>query len=144
MEHLLHTTANDTESHLRTTRTTQTFHNLFLRHLYTSDTRIIDRHDAVTGYYTHFLGRTVSRRLYDKQRIFDHIELHTDTVEVALQGFVHGFDLFGIGISGMRIKFLQHAADGILHQFLFIDSVHVEVVDGHLGNLQFAKWRTAA
>ena len=39
----------------------------------------------------------------------------------------------------MRIELFEHSSDGIFHEFLLVDGIHVEVIDGHLGNLEFAE-----
>ena len=39
----------------------------------------------------------------------------------------------------MRVEFGEHAVDGILHEFFLIDTVDVEIRDGQLCKLQFAK-----
>ena len=35
----------------------------------------------------------------------------------------------------MRVELFEHAADGILGQFLLVNAVHVEIGNGHLCNL---------
>ena len=37
----------------------------------------------------------------------------------------------------MGVEFLQHTADGILHEFLLVYGVDIEVVDIDFGHLQF-------
>ena len=39
----------------------------------------------------------------------------------------------------MGVQFFYHAPDTVLHQFLFVNTVNIQVVDGHLGYLQFAQ-----
>ena len=39
----------------------------------------------------------------------------------------------------MRVEFGEHAVDGILHEFFLVDTVDVEIRDGQLRKLQFAK-----
>ena len=38
----------------------------------------------------------------------------------------------------MRVKFVEHAANGVLGEFRLVDGVNVEAGDGHLRNLEFA------
>lgn len=39
----------------------------------------------------------------------------------------------------MRVEFFKHSADGIFHELFLVDGIHVEVIDGHLGNLELAE-----
>ena len=54
------TWAHNTQKYFRTFWTTQTLHNLFARHLDTSNSRIVHRDNAVTSQNTHLLrGSTI-------------------------------------------------------------------------------------
>jgi hypothetical protein len=41
----------------------------------------------------------------------------------------------------VRVEFVEHASDGILHEFPFVDTVDIKIADGYLGKLQFAERR---
>ena len=117
--------AHHAQFHLGSLLAAQTFHDVFFRHLDTGDSGVVDRYDAVAGHDAHLLRGTVHHRLDDYQRVLNHIKLHADTVEVALQRFVHGLHLFGCGIGGVGVQLFQHAADGIFHQFRLIHRVDI-------------------
>ena len=144
IEHFLHTPAHDAEFYLRSARPAQPLHNLLFRHLHTGNGSVVDGYDTVACHNTHLLGRTIGGGLDDEQRIFHHIKLNADAVEIALQRFVHGLHLLGIGIGGMGIEFLEHAFDGILHEFLLVDGIHIEIIDCHFRNLELAQGGAAA
>ena len=67
--------------------------------------------------------------------VVNHIELYADALEVAVQGLVHLLHLLGIAVSGVWVELLKHTTDSILHKFLLIDGVHVEIGRGYLGYL---------
>ena len=67
------------------------------------------------------------------------MELYADTFEVALQGFVHFLNFFGIVVGRVRIKLRQHLDNGLFHQSVLIHGVHVEVGYGKLCHLQLAE-----
>ena len=44
----------------------------------------------------------------------------------------------------MGIEFLEHAIDGILHEFLLVDGTHIEIIDRHFRYLELAQRGAAA
>ena len=123
---------HNTKVHLRALRTTQTLHDLLFRHLHTCNCRIIDRDDTIASDNTNLLRRAIGHRLDDKQRIFYHIELHPNTLEIAIQRLIQFLDLFRSGVAGVRIELIQHATNGILHQFLVVYRIYIQLFDGTL------------
>ena len=98
----------------------QTAHHLLHAHLHSSDDRVIDFDNPVSGQYSDLFGRTSRYRLNDKQGVGSHVKLNADAVEVSQQRLVQPFHLFRIGISGMRVQFFQHTDNRTLHQFVFV------------------------
>ena len=133
------TPADNSQTHLRPFRTAQSSHNLFLGHRDTRYRSVIHIDDTVTGKNTLFLRGTSNDRLDNEQCVLHHIKLHTDTLKVPLQRFVRLFHLFSCHITAMRIHLLYHPPDTVLHEFLLIDTVHIEIRDCHLRNLQFTQ-----
>ena len=138
LQQILDALTDDAQTHLRALRATEALHDLLLRHLHTSDGRIIDQHNTVACQDAYLLRRTIRNGLNHEQGVLDHIELHTDALEIAIQGLAEIFHLLWGEITGMGIELVEHATDGILHQFPFIDTIHIEITDGNLGILQFA------
>ena len=138
---ILNTMTHDTKVHFRALRTTQALHNFLFRHLHTCNCRIIDRDDTIASDDTYLLRRAVGHRLDNEQRVFYHIELHPNTLEIAIQRLIQFLDLFRSGVAGVRIELIQHATNGILHQFVLIDTVDVEIRDGNLCILELAQRR---
>ena len=89
---------HDTQFHDSAFRSTQTLHNLFLRHLDASDGGIVDRHDTVACNDTYTFGGTIGYRLDDKQCVFHHIKLHTDALEITVQRLIQFRHLLRCGI----------------------------------------------
>ena len=102
-QRLLDTTPYDSEIHLRVLRPTQTAHNLVRAHLDARDSGVIDGCDAVACQDAHFLRRASADGLDDQQRVFYHLKLDADALEVALQRLVHGLDLFGVVVGGVGV-----------------------------------------
>ena len=126
---ILDAKTHHTQFYLRTLRTTQALHNLLLRHLHTCNRCIIHGYDTVASNDAHLLRRTFGNRLDNHQRIVHHIKLHADTLEITIQRLIEFFYLLGGRIAGMGIEFVEHALDGILHQFLFVNTIHIKVGD---------------
>ena len=126
---------NNAQVDFRSLGTTQTTHNLLLGHLHTSNSRIVDGDDTIASQDTHLLRRTSADGLNDQQGILYHIKLNTNAFEVALQRFIGFLHLFGSKVTAMRIQLFYHASDAVLHQFLFVNTIDVQVVDSHFGNL---------
>ena len=78
--------------------TAQTTHNLLLTHLHAGNGCISHTDDTVTCHDAHLLAGTLGNGLYNQQRIVQHIELHTYTLEAACQRFCKLLSLRGIGI----------------------------------------------
>ena len=131
-QYILHATTHDAQLHLRAFLATQPFHNVDTCHLNTSDCRVVDTDDTVASKDTHLLRRSVDNGLDNDKRIFNHIELHTNTLKIALQRFVHRLGLFCIGVGRMWVELLKHTPDSILRQLLFVHRVHIEVGNSHL------------
>ena len=123
---------HNAQQHLGALRTTQALHNLLFRHLDTSNGGIVNGNDAVASQNTHLLRRTTADGLDDEQRVFHHIKLYTDALEVTLQGLVHLLDFLGCGIGGVWVQLLQHATDSILYQLVLIDTIHIQAVHRQL------------
>ena len=138
-EQVLDTWTHNTQVGNGTFRTAQTAHNLLLRHLHASDGGIVHHHDTVAGHDTYLFRGTVNHGLDDNQRVLHHIKLYADALKRTVQGLRHRLGLLGCGISRVGVQFLQHAAYGILHQFVLIDLVHIECLHCHLCNAQFAQ-----
>ena len=139
LQHILDTLTNDAQVDLRAFRATQTLHDLLLCHLDTSDGSIVYQNNAVACQDAHFLRRAIRNRLDHEQGILNHIELYTDPLEITIQRLVEVLYFLRREIAGMRVKLIQHTSDGILHQFLLIDTIHIEIGNGHLCKLQFAQ-----
>ena len=135
---------HDTEVHLRTLGPSQTTHNLFLWHLHAGNGGVVDAHNTVAGQNACFLRRAVGHGLYDEQRVFHHVKLHADALEVTLQGLVHLFHLLGGGIAGVRVKLFEHSTNAVFDEFLLVNAVDIEIGDGQLGHLQLPQWRVGA
>ena len=115
------------------TRTAQTAHNLLAAHLHAGNRCVVHAHDTVAGHDAHSLGRASRHGLNDHERVLNHVELHANAVKRTRQRFGHLFGLLRCGVGRVRIQLLQHAADGIFHQFLLVHAVHIEVGHCHLG-----------
>ena len=130
-----HATTLHAELHLRATRSAQTTHDVRTIHLNACYRSVVDGDDAVAGEYAHLLRRTLAHGLYDEQRVRNHIELHADTVERALQWFGQRLCLLGSGVRRVGVELLEHTTYGILHEFLLVDRVDIEVADSQFGYL---------
>ena len=71
-ELVLDATAHNGKIHRGSLRTAKAFHDFLLAHLHTRNSRIIHRNDAVAGYDSHLLGRTIHYGLDDEQGIIYH------------------------------------------------------------------------
>ena len=138
-ERIGYASSDNTQANLRTLRTTQTTHNLLFRHRDASYCRIIHIDDTVACNNALFLRRSPYYRLYHQEGVLHHIKLHADTLEVTLQGFISLLHLLRRHVTAMGVQLFYHASDAILHQFLFINTVHIDIGDSHLGNLQFTQ-----
>ena len=136
-KHVVNATTHHAEFYFCAFFAAQAFHDLFLRHLHAGNRRIVDSNDTVASQNTHLLGRSVQSGLYHHERVFDDVELHANTLERALQGFCHGLCLLGRSVRRVGIEFLEHASDSILHEFLLVDGIYIEIGDGHFGHLEF-------
>ena len=116
-------------------------HHFFRIHLHAGNDRVVHFNDAVAGQDADLLGGTSRHGLNDEQGVSSHIELDTDAVKVSLKGFVEPLHFFRIGIGGMRVKLFQHADNGGFHQLVFVYLVYIQIGDGELGQLQFARRR---
>ena len=132
---VLNARTDDAKMHLCILRTAQPFHDLLLRHVNTRNGGVVDADDTVAGDDAHLLRGTVSDRLDHHQCVLQHLELDTDALEVAVQRLVEFLHLLGRRVTGMGVKFIEHPTDGVLHKFPFIDAIHIQIVDGHLGIL---------
>ena len=90
--------ADDAEIDFCALRTAQTTHNLLAAHLHTGDGCVVDRHDAVAGYDADLLRRASGYGLNHNERVFKHIKLHSDAVEVALQRLVQFLGVLRVSI----------------------------------------------
>ena len=68
----------------------------------------------------------------------NHVELHADALEVALQRLVHGLHLLGVGVRRVGIELLKHAAYGVLYELPLVNRVDIEVGYGHFGYVELA------
>ena len=125
MQQVLHVTPQHGQINESTLRATQLLHNLFSAEFHPRNGRIVNGYDTVARQYAHLLGRSATYRLNHQQGVFHHLELHTNTVEIALQGLIHLLYLIGIVISRVRIELLQHLGDGAFHQAGLIDAVNI-------------------
>ena len=143
-QHVADTAAHHAEPYLRTLLATQALHDIFLRHLHTGDGGIVDANDAITRQDSYLLRRTVQRGLDDKQRVFNHVELHADAFKRTLQGLVHRLGLLSGAIGGMGVELLYHAANGIFDKLVFVDGVNIQIRNRHLRHLQLPNRRVVA
>ena len=134
-----YTAAHDGEVDFGVLGTAQTLHDVFGAHLYAGNGGVVHGGDAVAGQDAHFFRRSSAYGLDDEQRVFNHLELDADALEVALQGFVHGLHLFGVVVGGVGVEVFQHAGNGVFHQAAFVHGVHVEAADGKFGHLELAQ-----
>ena len=95
---VLDATAHYGKIHRGSLRTTKALHDFLLAHLHTRNSRIIHRNDAVAGYDSHLLGRTIHHGLDNEQGIIYHIKLHANAIETAIQRFIHRLGFLGCGI----------------------------------------------
>ena len=138
--YVLDAVALNANLHLSAFRPSEAAHYLLFRHLYACYGSVIDRHEAVAGQDADLLRRAVVDGLHHEERVLKHIELHSHTLKVALQGLIEGFHLLGCGVRRVGIKLLYHSSDGILHQFLAIHAIHIELLCGHNGNGKFLQF----
>ena len=134
-EWLVDTPSDNRQRHLRATFASKSAHDVVPIHLHTSYRGVIDGNNTVASEDAHFLRRASRGGLHDHQCVVNDIELHTNTLEIALQWFVERLRLLGIGVTGMGIQLLQHATDSILHEFALIDRIDIIVVDSDLSHL---------
>ena len=104
----------------------QTLHDVGALHLHTSNEGVVDQHDAVASQDAHALAGSTRDGLDDIERILLHVKLNANATELALQRFLHILGFLSIGVTAVRIQFLQHAHDGILHQFVLVNRVDIE------------------
>ena len=126
---------DDAQADLSSLGTTQTTHDFLFRHLDTCNNSVVNLDYAVASQDAYLLRRTVGDRLDDQQGVLYHVELYTNALEVTLQGFVGCFYLLGGKVAAVGVQFFQHTPNAVFYQFLFVNAVDIEVVDGHFGNL---------
>ena len=124
--------------HLRAARPPQPPHDVGGLHLHPGNERVFDVYHAVAGQYAHLLGGTSRHRLHHEERVLQHLELHPDAVEAALQRLAHPLHLVARDVGRVRVEFPQQAGDDILHHPAAVDAIHVQVGDGHERVVQFA------
>ena len=108
---------------------TEHLHDARVLHLYPGNHSVIDLYDTVACENADTLRRTAGNGLNDIKCILIHIERDTDTAELALQRLIQFASLFGSAISGVRVKLIEHTANGIFDQLVFVD--RIDVVVGH-------------
>ena len=137
-ERFAHRRADDAELHLRAFGATKQFHDAISVKFHPGDGASVDRDDAIAVDDAGFLRRAFGDGLNHHEGVFEHIELHADTFEVAFERFVHAARFFGVGVGRVGIQFRKHAVDGIFDEFFLIDTVDIKLGDGQLRDGQFA------
>ena len=140
-QQLFHTGTQHFYRHRGAFWSAQAAHHFVSVHLHTGNDRVVHFDDAVAGQDADFLGRSSRYGLDDKEGVGSHIKLDTDAIEVSLKGFVEPLHFFRVGIGGVRVELFQHADNGGFHQFVFVYLIYIEIGDGELGQLQFARRR---
>ena len=122
--------------HLRSLRSSEALHNVGVAHFLPGNQRVVDGNDAVAGNDSHALRRAASNRLDDVERVFLHVELYAYAAEVAVEWFGQFLCLFLVGVSRVWVELFKHALDGVFNELVFVDGVHIVVVDGVFGKAQ--------
>jgi len=143
-EPLAHAPAHHAEAHLGALGPAQAAHYLAAGHAHAGYGGVVDGDYAVAGEYAHALRGASADGLYHHERVFNHVELHADALEVARQRLGEGLHLLGRGIRRMRVELGYHAAYAVLDELLLVHAVNVEGVDGHLGNVELAQGAVVA
>ena len=136
LQHLVNTIAHDAQTHDGTFRTFQAAHDFLAAHFHAGNGSVVYGDNPVSGQDTGFFRGAFAYGLYHEQSIFEHVVLHADTLEIALQRFVHGLGVFGVRVGRMRIKLLEHAHDGILRQFVGVHAVYIQAADGQMRHIK--------
>ena len=134
---VLDTVPHHTQFYFCVSRAAQPAHDFLTAHLHTGNGCVVHADDAVACQDAHLFRRSFGHGLNDDKRVFQHVELYADTVEITLQRFVHFLGLLGVGIRGVRVQFGEHPVDSVLRQFHFVHTVHVQAADGQLGHGEF-------
>ena len=117
------------DAHLGSLGPTQTTHDVGRLHLNARDDRVVDHDNPVASRQPDALGGAAGDDLDDVERIGKHIELDADAVKPALERLVEVFRLLGVGVGRVGVELVEHAADGVLDEFLLVGLVHIEVFD---------------
>ena len=89
--------------HLRAFRAAQEFDDAISVEFHPGDGASVDRNDAVAVDDAGFLRRPFGDGLNHHEGVFEHVELHADTFEVAFEGFVHAARFFGVGVGRVGV-----------------------------------------
>ena len=139
-QRFVHSSAHYTQVHGGAFLASEALHDLSLGHLHARYGSVVDADDAVAGHYSHLLRRAVDGGLDYYQRVFNHVELHANALEVALQRLGHGLGFLCVGVGGVRVELFEHTPDGVFNEFCLVNAVYVELADGYFGHLQLAQW----
>ena len=107
--------------------TLESFHHIIGIHL---DERLaVGTHDAVARQQAYLLGRSTVDDGHHIDRILLHHEAHAYTAERTTEVIIGLLGILHAQIAAVRIKFLEDAWHGILHQLRHVDGIHIVVVD---------------
>ena len=121
--------------------TAQIFLDIVLGNLDTGNIGVIHRYDSVTGQNPHLLRRTVGYRRDYVDGVLYKVVRNSYPGEVTLERFIQLAGLLGVCVRGMRVKFLKHADNGILHQLVLVHCVYIQLRYGLLGITQLVERR---
>ena len=139
----IHTLTLERELHLCTTLTAQTLHDVVLWHLNARHQSIVHLDDAVTRHNTRLGTWAIWDDAQDDNRIGSGIEHHANTIELALQRFVHSLHIACGDVFRVGIKLLHHQRDDQLGERVHRDGINKLVLHQHTGLHQLV-WRGQA
>ena len=95
----------------------------------------VDAHDAVVGPDADPFGGASGDGVDDDHRVAQHVELHTDAAEFA----VEALHLFGIEVGRVGVQLFEHPPDGALDDGFHLHLVDIETVQIAVDLHQFAE-----
>ena len=137
MERLRGPVAHDVDFDFRTGPAAQVPGHLRAGH---SDGRKrVDAHDAVVGPDADPFGRASGDGVDDDHRVAQHVELHADAAEFAVEALLDALHLFGIEVGRVGVQLFEHPPDGALDDGFHLHLVDIETVQIAVDLHQFAE-----
>ena len=129
MTNFLLSITDDTQFHLCILGTFQTMHSLLVGHNLTHKDRIIHLHNLVTCHQSSPFGRPVTDHILYTDGVLTDGKLNTHPRERSLQVVIGSLHILRGDIGRVRIQFGEDLRHRLLHQVVYIDCIHIHIID---------------